>query len=234
MSLATVDGKTIFFRDFNIRENKSKILASHWTEQGLLEKSYHLPTSVENIEDCRSFRFRGRTFLIGNNTRRMHIVDIENKSSCYLLKSPFPQRSVEKNWTPLVTDNQQRLLLVYSFDPLLVFQVTDLEKGRCDPYIGFVSNSSSHKECKLRGGTPFLPYQNNENVFVSVAHRQERGYCVSYRGYWAFLDLRSGSVQSSGAPIQIGQFLIVYPTSLFLGSDGKSWLGGHIDDEFCF
>ncbi|GJQ10142.1 hypothetical protein GpartN1_g1933.t1 [Galdieria partita] len=236
MSPASENLETIFFRDFNRPENRSLVLSSQWNEEGDLLNYRHLSLSVDNIEDPRFFRWRNKPYLIGNNTRRMHIVDVTT-GSCYRLKSPFPQRSIEKNWIPLVvSSSSERLLLVYSFDPLVIFQVTDLEMGRCDPFLGADSSAVLDGKLGIRGGTPLIPFEkNNDNVFVCCVHRQHfNPRATFYRGYWGFLDFRNCSFQASSRPIFIGQFAIVYPSALFSEKDGSFVLGGHVDDEFCF
>ena len=127
------------------------------------------------IEDCRLFKWNQSVWLCGAANHplgknrlgvKQVLCKLEDNSiiEAKTIESPH-NRPVEKNWAPIALDDE--LALVYSLSPVEIVRV----KGSTITYDR--SDRRIDTEFKLRGGTPFIRWNN---IFLGVAHSQPLRY----------------------------------------------------------
>lgn len=120
------------------------------------------------IEDIRMFVWKGDVFGIGAGvslspekvsiTQILFRVENDVVTEFFILQSPV-NSAIEKNWTPLVVEDD--LFLVYSISPLIIYRFKD---GVIELFKG---DEPINNQLAIRGGTPFMPFRNK---FISIAH----------------------------------------------------------------
>jgi tetratricopeptide (TPR) repeat protein len=148
-----------FDRDFTI-------LSSAEIDESLLERTQPYATTswVQGIEDPRLVRWREGWWFVansrvidprGNPLTLLGRLDDEAMEVTFLTPLTYANsREVEKNWLPFV--HEDRLLLVYASDPMIVLE-PDLDSGRCREV--HVEDSSFNVD-RYRGSAPPMPYRN--------------------------------------------------------------------------
>lgn len=179
--------KSANIRLLNLREDSFRIKQDGTTNRYPLPRSGHIFVSIDNqrfipipppidlspipssLEDPRIFRFQNKPYIVtsalvdAKRTRRMFLYDIEEKKWIRLSipNNTFPGPK-EKNWTPYEYEGE--LYFIYSYMPLCVLKVVNLEKGICNIVKGFLSMAST--EC--RGSTSLLPFKGSH--YVAFGH----------------------------------------------------------------
>ena len=110
-------------------------------------------------EDPRFFNYRDRLWCVCNGPtksdpgiRAMHLVDLDTNTSVPLTIRGAKCQKVEKNWTPIVVDEE--LLFVYCFQPLCLLKLESASSGICRPICGRPGRPVPGG-C-VRGGTPLI------------------------------------------------------------------------------
>ncbi|MEI9914878.1 MAG: hypothetical protein WDN29_02655 [Methylovirgula sp.] len=101
------------------------------------------------------------------------LIKIENDTVIDYIDLPSPTNArIEKNWVPVV--DGARLYLIYSFYPLVVFEVVDrlLVLKRGDP--------AAAKAFFVRGGTPLIKW--GDNHYIGLVHSAPR--ILDQRSYY--------------------------------------------------
>lgn len=147
----------------------------------------------EGIEDCRLFQFQEGFWCTCTTTDtspggrqqislcklsspvKNETVDVEKLIP---LNGPDPLRN-EKNWLPFIY--QDKLHVVYSFDPFIVFQ-PNIETGDC---ITTCKNSISYDFSQFRGSAPPIEFDEG---YLCVVHEVVKRNGCNYVRRFLFLD----------------------------------------------
>ncbi len=132
-------------------------------------------------QDPRLFLLHNKIYMLYNaetpvngqiisTKRSMHLAEIEDRSGSFKVKKSYPlhynaQKAVEKNWSPLVLDDE--LYLVYSISPQLNVLKVNLNNGICSLFSSLENSYISHFG-NIHGGTNYV--QIAEKRFLSIAH----------------------------------------------------------------
>ena len=151
------------------------------------------------IEDLRLFRWRGGTYGIAagvglkpGDEWSVQQVLLHIEAGAIRAHWPLPSpigAAVEKNWTPLVVGDD--LLLIYTLQPLVIYRFVQgaLHIVSAHPP---VSNTTD-----LRGGTPFIPYNDG---YLAIAHLAP----VQARGLWFYRHV-AVVADAEGRPSQVSE-----------------------------
>ena len=151
------------------------------------------------IEDLRLFRWRGGVYGIGAGTSSkpgggwsVQQVLLHIEAGAIRAHWPLPSpigAAVEKNWTPLVVGDD--LLLIYTMQPIVIYRFAHgaLHIVSARPP---VSNATD-----LRGGTPFIPYNDG---YLSIAHLAP----MQARGKWFYRHV-AVIADAEGRPSQVSE-----------------------------
>jgi len=116
------------------------------------------PNQCMGYEDVRLFRYNGQVWYsatvrqIVKSGLNSIVIGTDNK--LFLLEGPTPGRC-EKNWLPF--EHKGNLLVIYQYDPLIIFKVNTKE-GKCETFVkkdvkhSFVSFRGSGAPVKVPGG----------------------------------------------------------------------------------
>jgi glycosyltransferase involved in cell wall biosynthesis/predicted GH43/DUF377 family glycosyl hydrolase len=159
------------------------------------ENRPYFPCHVQGYEDCRLFHVNGKWYCVAtvldanpNYVCEMVLLTLSadwhiEKTS--ILSSPDEWRH-EKNWIPLVADDQ--LLLIYSTDPLVIFRC-DTETGKLEKISDTkASATNSFRLDHLRGGSQAISIDDG---WLYVTHEVIDGVGEHNRAYlhrFVFLD----------------------------------------------
>lgn len=117
-----------------------------------------LPKTVHGYEDLRLFEFQNKLMAVGSTydgvKSSMTLLLLDERDKCVDLKTLFESETHEKNWMPLVSNNQLRLVR-----SLLPLDIVDYEARRPLKPIDNV---------RLRGGSQFVKYDGR---WVGIAHK---------------------------------------------------------------
>jgi hypothetical protein len=151
------------------------------------------------IEDLRLFRWRGGTYGIGAGTSPkpgggwgVQQVLLHIEAGAIRAHWPLPSpigAPVEKNWATLVVGDD--LLLIYTLQPLVIYRFAHgaLHIVSARPP---VSNATD-----LRGGTPFIPYNDG---YLAIAHLAP----LQARGLWFYRHV-AVIADAEGRPSQVSE-----------------------------
>lgn len=135
-------------------------------------------------EDPRLFMYHDQIYTMINiidhnnrNHRLMCITPYEEFKPVVLKIKDFPINGIEKNWTPLVKDDQ--LYLIYTFDPMVVIRYDFNPEGLCELVFaqsGVTFPLTTYRY--LRGGSNMLPLGDRKGVYFGLCHsRIEADFC---------------------------------------------------------
>jgi len=122
-------------------------------------------------QDSRVFVLKNEIWIVFNmlcadGFRRMHLYNVtkDDHNAIPLIINGKDKSRTEKNWTPLIFNNE--IYFIYSFSPLILLN--------CDPHSGnckvFYSNNNQPKQY-FRGGSPAIAFdKNNPNHFTGYLH----------------------------------------------------------------
>ncbi len=130
-----------------------------------------------SAEDARLFNISDRIFIVFNdlpvseapNEFAMYFGEIIEEQGSFILKAPakpfqyFDARSVEKNWSPFVSEN--KLYVIYS-DQLRIILEVDVNTGSCRE-VARQHGNYNWSLGTIRGGTPACLVND---VFLTVFH----------------------------------------------------------------
>jgi hypothetical protein len=126
------------------------------------------------FEDPRVFSFKNKNYILinalGNNdNRNMYLFNIENKKIVQLKITNYDIDNIDqKNWSSYIF--KDKLYFIYSFLPLVILEVTDIDNGILQLIKGRIKNQSRNKENKNKifGSTPLIPYK--DKTYVCFTH----------------------------------------------------------------
>ena len=130
-----------------------------------------------------------------NAQRRMYIYNFTNRQITKLKVNEFELQKTEKNWCPLVIDDE--LHFVYRLNPLRILKCTDLETGICE----IVHDEDTSQEGignSPRGGTEFKLWR--WPLYVGFAHSHD-----PWRPQLVVLDVESFKVVHAGSTFNVPQ-----------------------------
>jgi hypothetical protein len=135
------------------------------------------------------------SMLDENAQRRMHIYNFTKRQIIKLKVNEFELQKTEKNWSPLVIDDE--LHFVYRLNPLRILKCTDLETGICE----IVHDEDTSQEGvgnSLHGGTEFKLWR--WPLYVGFAHSHD-----PWRPQLVVLDVESFKVVHAGSTFNVPQ-----------------------------
>lgn len=128
-----------------------------------------LTASHRNYEDWRPFFWRGQLRAVCSVTNRPYeserqgpqiaLLDLDaeaNIQAAHVYQTQYH----EKNWMPLVTDNTERLRLVYRTEPLVVLDYPN-------------APAQVDRKSAIRGGSQLVPFRDG---WLAVVHEVEGRY----------------------------------------------------------
>jgi len=80
---------------------------------------------------------------------------------------------VQKNWTSLIDRSSGKLLLIYSFKPFVILQLSNRKDGQCRFYKRI--NKQNAAVGSIRGGTPFI---KNGSLLHPFCHQYPKYRCL--------------------------------------------------------
>ncbi len=176
--------------------------------------------------------FNALNNAIAGSPRRMVLAKLSEKEDGYfkLTEAKFLSYGsgpFEKNWPPFLVDNE--LYLLYNTDPHQVIK-PDLVTGKCT--LVAETKIFPWQRGHVRGGTPALPY--GENEFISFFHSSKRyrylnndwrqiyvmgAYTFSNKAPFAVTRYTPEAMDSKGFYDQSNHWKIIFPTGLVLDDD---------------
>jgi hypothetical protein len=160
------------------------------------DKTYTLSGFDLDSEDPRLFLYHNEIYMLFNirNPRvtggrlmclsrydRFHPVQlrIENRTLCY----------IEKNWSPLIKNDQ--LYLIYTYEPLVVLKYDFNEKGVCQVIYDQTlltptpapTPASMSPFSHLRGGSNLLPFNEDRDLYIGLCHSRIETDQINIGGY---------------------------------------------------
>lgn len=140
----------------------------------------HLDVRYSGAEDARHFIYNGTDYLIFNMAinRRERFMFLMNLTSNKIVKLTINgmKLSVEKNWSPLIHNNE--LYFVYSLEPIIILKCIDVNKGICRK-INMKKSSEQLKtktNYKMRIGCKFVHLR--DDIYFTVAHQKLDGTII--------------------------------------------------------
>lgn len=135
------------------------------------EKGLNITSKDGGVEDPRYFKLNDSIYVLVNSLepdqrREMYLYNLERDHLVKLWIKEYDLSGIkrQKNWTPYVYFKE--LYLIYSFDPLCVLKVTDLEKGECQCLKG--NPLEFNNDFDVFGSTPLIQW--NYPNFIGFAH----------------------------------------------------------------
>lgn len=126
-------------------------------------------SNILGLEDIRLFKWNGRVCFLCSTMDNHHKTymnisygEIENNSVNKLVHLDLGNERCEKNWLPLVYQN--KLLIIYSFDPYLIYEYKDNKLEL------FLKNESKFDLKNLRGSCPPIEFGNGYLCVGHVVH----------------------------------------------------------------
>jgi hypothetical protein len=116
------------------------------------------------------------------NNRLMCITPYNEFKPVVLKIKDVPINGIEKNWTPLVKDDQ--LYLIYTFDPLVVIRYDFNPEGLCELVFaqsGVTFPLTTYRY--LRGGSNMLPLGDRREVYFGLCHSRIEADYQNIGGY---------------------------------------------------
>jgi predicted GH43/DUF377 family glycosyl hydrolase len=171
--------------------------------------------------------FNARNQALEGAPRRMAIAEVQEKDGYFSLASgqffSFRGGFFEKNWPPFIVENE--LYFIFNTEPHQVIKPD--AHGKCT----LVATTSVFpwKRGHLRGGTPALPY--GENEYISFFHSSKRyrylnndwrqiyvmgAYTFSAKPPFAITRYTSKVIDSAGYYDQSNHWKIIFPAGLVL------------------
>jgi hypothetical protein len=143
-----------------------------------------------DAEDPRMILYHDQIYMIFNirnpdtHGRIMCISSYDEFKPIRLYVDGMTPNHIEKNWSPLVKDDQ--LYFVYSYDPLVILHYDMNPQGRCDVVfkqdnIPLPFNTTTY----IRGGSNLIPYRDGYYIGlchsrIATQHRNIGGYEYCY------------------------------------------------------
>ncbi|CAH1790911.1 unnamed protein product [Owenia fusiformis] len=179
-------------------------------------------------------------YMLSFHTGELHRLQIYEENGTLI-----QMRKAERNWSPLVDDENNKLYLIYGFDPFVILQCNQLD-GKCKIVQKQNENFEPQKyPSSLRGGTPFIMYKRP--YYVSTAHstvfcggmgRRMYGIHIvvisiipKFRIVYISANVKFHSEILKKQPIfpaAISSF--IFPTTLLLRDEDMADIGGHLND----
>jgi len=152
------------------------------------------------IEDLRLFTWRGVIWACGSGvhqgpragSKEVHPIlarlEGDHLVDAVSLPSPY-QRSIEKNWAPIVHDDE--LFFAYNISP---FEVFHYSQGKLS--LKVKPEKPFEHDFNLRGGTPFIPWKG---FFLGLVHSTQLSYLnkLYYTHNFVLVDVDLNVVETS-------------------------------------
>ena len=176
--------------------------------------------AANGIEDIRLFRWKDSIFGLGaavasddnlHFAARQILMRIEGRAviDYQELQSPIGA-PIEKNWTPIVVDDN--LFIVYSLSPYVVYQYADSELK----LVRGVAPSANN--CEIRGGTQFV---RMDDKYIGLGHFRPIWYKSKFYYRHAFIVLDNAiNIEDISEPFFIQRRGIEFASGLELHLNG--------------
>jgi len=190
----------------------SKTLILKTNPDSFLDKQIKDLPKGHHTEDPRWVVFKDKIYLFYTDGFKqllaiLNLDTLEIESSDYL-ETPF-NCQFEKNWTPLIRDND--IYLIYGYSPLFtILKLNNNNPYKIDSVIGHKTLLDSvWKWGEIRGGTPWIDTHDNK-YYVSMFHSSKQltpiiEYSKVYVGGFILLDRNFYPVAISKIPVIRGE-----------------------------
>jgi len=134
----------------------------------------------------------------------MLLYNTRSRKKVILIPKGIPLQQ-QKNWSPIKYIDQDNLLLVYTFEPVLTVIICNVRSGSCG-LVDRENDSVQTREGVLRGGTPF--YHFKRNYYFGFARVAVEKICTNsvYRPVLIVMEVESPKLISAVFYSQITSF----------------------------
>jgi hypothetical protein len=176
------------------------------------------PGFSEGIEDIRLYvfqdeiRFIGTTLSYSNEKDKLRIIQGTYDISLGILTngcviSPPTDTYCEKNWIPLIDEQEQKEYFIYKWCPMEIGMIVDNETNNTKSLkIVKTHQTNPFIFSKIRGSTPFIPFykrnehkgheSNDPDYLIGLVHYSEETVPRQYYHRLVLMDVKTFEIKS--------------------------------------